>query len=132
MVLKLLADTWFREVYRGSDKEYLIEETKSQQQIIKSIRFLDDKNIELLIKEVVAGRHSTCNIVLDSNKVSRKHCKFEKHMPGDWFVTDLNSSEGTAIKRGDETIIIESKFKLETNDIIIVGSPDTQLWVIKC
>jgi len=47
-------------------------------------------------KELVVGRHKTCDIVLNFSNVSSKHCKLVLS-EGYWYVLDLQSTNGVKI-----------------------------------
>ena len=51
-------------------------------------------------KELVIGRHKTCDIMLNFNNVSGKHCKLVLS-EGYWYVLDLQSTNGVKIN-GDK------------------------------
>lgn len=50
-----------------------------------------------LSRNIVVGRHSTCDIVLSDNMVSRNHLKIEL-VNGHWWVEDAGSSHGSFLK----------------------------------
>jgi adenylate cyclase len=52
--------------------------------------------IPLLKDHLVIGRRESCDIVLRFSNVSTNHCELELHQ-GYWFVTDLNSRNGTRV-----------------------------------
>ena len=52
--------------------------------------------IPLLKERVILGRSSKCDIVIPSRAVSGQHCKLRRKQ-GYWWVTDLDSRNGTAI-----------------------------------
>lgn len=52
--------------------------------------------IPLLKQDLVVGRRENCDIVLRFSNVSSNHCKLSLE-DGYWFVTDLNSRNGTKV-----------------------------------
>lgn len=47
-------------------------------------------------REIVVGRHKTCDIVLNFSNVSGKHCKLVLS-EGYWYVLDLQSTNGVKV-----------------------------------
>jgi len=65
--------------------------------------------------EIIAGRNADCDLVLESRRISKKHCRiyFKDHR---WHIEDLNSQNGT--------IVNDAKVKeqiLEDGDVIQIG-----------
>jgi hypothetical protein len=52
--------------------------------------------IPLLKPELIVGRRPTCDIVLDFNNVSGRHCMF-RLLNSVWHVRDLGSTNGTSL-----------------------------------
>ena len=76
------------------------------------------KKYKLVADSVVIGRSSACTIVVaDDKKVSREHCKIEKHGEGKWVVSDMGSNSGTLLNGKKVTRHI-----LKPGDVIEVGS----------
>jgi len=63
------------------------------------------------------GRAKDCEIVLNDDGISRRHCRIEANSLGDIFISDLNSTNGTYF---DGTPI--SRHLLQDGDKIQVGS----------
>jgi len=78
--------------------------------------------IPLLKKALLIGRVESCDIVLRFPNVSSKHCNLTLD-GGYWFVTDLDSSNGTKVngvrilrKRldpGDELTVAKHKYQID-------------------
>jgi pSer/pThr/pTyr-binding forkhead associated (FHA) protein len=74
---------------------------------------------------VLVGRHPDCDVRLDSQKVSRRHCCIAQ-VNGDVIVRDLGSTNGIRIngqvvqecrlKPGDELAIGNVRFRVERDD----------------
>lgn len=47
-------------------------------------------------KEIIVGRHKSCDIILNFNNVSSKHCKLVLS-EGYWYVLDLQSTNGIKV-----------------------------------
>ncbi len=62
--------------------------------VLVPVRGGDD--IPLSKKEMILGRHESCDVILRFSNVSGKHCKLAM-MNGYWYVVDLKSSNGTRI-----------------------------------
>jgi serine phosphatase RsbU (regulator of sigma subunit)/pSer/pThr/pTyr-binding forkhead associated (FHA) protein len=71
---------------------------------------------ELKRDEMIMGRHSDCDIHLDSNMVSRKHARVVREN-SKWYVEDLGSGNGTAVNSQR----ITSRVPLKHDDRIKVG-----------
>lgn len=54
------------------------------------------EDVPLKKDKILIGRRETCDIVLRFPNVSGQHCKLSLES-GYWFVTDLNSSNGTKL-----------------------------------
>jgi hypothetical protein len=52
--------------------------------------------IPLKKAELILGRRPTCDIKLDFENISGKHCQL-RHINGVWHVRDLNSTNGTTV-----------------------------------
>ena len=63
------------------------------------------------------GRSKDNDIVIDDLSVSRKHAILEKDETGKFFLTDLNSSNGTFVNN----VRITEKTAITTNDHILLG-----------
>ena len=50
----------------------------------------------LIKTEVTVGRHKSCDIVLNFNNVSSKHCKLVLS-EGYWYILDLQSTNGVSV-----------------------------------
>jgi len=82
--------------------------------------------IPLLKKVLVVGRVESCDIVLRFPNVSSKHCNLTLDA-GYWFVTDLDSSNGTKVngvrvlrKRldpGDELTIAKHQYEVDYSPV---------------
>ncbi len=48
--------------------------------------------------EITVGRDPACDVPLDDDTVSTRHAKFSFHH-GQWWVTDLDSTNGTRLNR---------------------------------
>jgi pSer/pThr/pTyr-binding forkhead associated (FHA) protein len=74
---------------------------------------------------VVVGRHPSCDVRLESLRVSRRHCCVTQEN-GEVTVRDLGSMNGTRIngqkvevgllRRGDELTIAHYRYRLEDDD----------------
>ena len=63
------------------------------------------------------GRSKDNDIVIDDLSVSRKHAILEKDETGKFYITDLNSSNGTFVNN----VRITEKTAITTNDHILLG-----------
>jgi MoxR-like ATPase len=72
---------------------------------------------ELAIPEdgITIGRGKSCSVVIDDNKVSREHAAVRIEN-GNWWVYDLQSSNGTRVNDSDI-----SAYELSDGDVIEVG-----------
>ena len=71
--------------------------------------------LDLSRPELVAGRHSRCDIHLSHPEVSRRHCRFV-FLDGAWAVEDRNSLNGIYVN--DEKVM---RHQLRHGDIIRIG-----------
>jgi sigma-B regulation protein RsbU (phosphoserine phosphatase) len=72
--------------------------------------------VELKPNGTVIGRSTSCDVVIDSRDVSRRHARLYQDPAGTWIVEDLNSSNGTFVN-GER--ITSSAISLE--DVIEIG-----------
>lgn len=71
-----------------------------------------------LVSKITIGRDPKNNVVLNDKMVSRFHAEIQK-IKADFFVTDLNSSNGTYV---NNVRVPEGKYiKLKKNDRIRLG-----------
>lgn len=80
----------------------------------------DGTPLEVAKERFVIGRGRTCDLVIDSGKVSREHAAIVRDADG-WFIEDLGSSNGTWHRRervtkkrisdGDEFFICAEKLR---------------------
>ncbi len=74
---------------------------------------------------VTVGRDRTNDLSIEDIHVSSVHCRIEGD-PSGWIVEDLGSTNGTAILRGEERIVLGrgpgAKAPLTAGDVILVGS----------
>lgn len=65
----------------------------------------------------VIGRDDICEIKIDDEKISKKHCRIEFE-GGEYFVEDLTSRNGTYVNNK----FISKRTQLKNRDVITVGS----------
>ena len=72
---------------------------------------------ELAIPEdgITIGRGKNCSVVIDDNKISREHATVRVES-GNWWVYDLQSSNGTRVNDSDV-----SAYELSEGDVIEIG-----------
>jgi len=63
------------------------------------------------------GRLQDCDLVLDDQFVSRKHCRIEQESDGNYYIENLSTSGGTFLN-GDRLI---ERAKLKSGDSIKLG-----------
>jgi pSer/pThr/pTyr-binding forkhead associated (FHA) protein len=64
----------------------------------------------------VIGRHSDCDVVIDSREVSRRHAELFQASPNQWMIKDLGSSNGTSVNgQRIESCIVRM------NDVVGIG-----------
>jgi len=73
---------------------------------------------DLLSKKtkVFIGRDSECELTLPDKKISRKHAQIE-NIGGKYFITDLNSSNGTYVNGH----LIKKRTEIKSTDEILIG-----------
>jgi hypothetical protein len=67
---------------------------------------------------MIIGRGKHCDFVIESNRVSREHCRIQKE-GADWMLEDLNSSNGTFFGPGKEKV---SRRKIKDGDEFTFGT----------
>ena len=73
---------------------------------------------------VQAGRdYNVCKVVLKDPHCARVQAKFEA-LNGDWYITDLNSTNGTKVN--GERLDPEQKRKLDDGDVIAFADTDSE------
>ena len=77
-----------------------------------------------LVAKISIGRDQSNSIIIDDKLVSRFHAEIQK-IKEDYFIKDLNSSNGTFV---NNTRIPDDKYvKLENKDIIRIGKSEVSL-----
>jgi len=85
--------------------------------IVKSGKHAGKRLMLPLLKEVVLGRDSSCQVQLNSQLVSRRHCQL-RSTPNGLVITDLESQNGTFVN----DVQIQVPFRLRSGDLIRVGA----------
>ena len=75
--------------------------------------------IDLKTADLVLGRHSDCDLILDDNRASSHHARIYRART-DWMLTDLKSTNGTLVNQQPVSTVT-----LRDNDLIEIG--DTQI-----
>lgn len=81
-----------------------------------------DLNTGLLLFEsdsYLVGREDFCDLTINQDAVSRRHCKINQKSTGEFVLTDLNSTNGTFL---NEKRIGNTPYPLFAGDTIRVGS----------
>jgi predicted component of type VI protein secretion system len=65
----------------------------------------------------VVGRNKDCEIVLEDQTVSRQHLEVVVTADGRYYLTDMNSSGGTAVLRNNEWIAVRQAYVEKTDQI---------------
>lgn len=74
-----------------------------------------------LVSKIILGRSKKNDIIVDDNMVSRTHCFIQK-IKEDYFIKDLNSSNGTFV---NTLRVPNDKYvKLQKGDIIHLGKTE--------
>ena len=105
------------------DRTRFYEEPEATLVIIQSENL--EENVHLTDEEVVLGREEDADIVIDDQRVSRKHCKIAL-TDGRYVLTDLGSSNGTFINGQKVT-----EKDLENGDKIQIGNTILQFEIAK-
>lgn len=71
-----------------------------------------------LVGKLVIGRAPGCDIVVSNSLVSKKHAMIQK-IKDDFFITDLESTNGTFVN--SERVPAGKYFKIEPGDHIKIG-----------
>ncbi len=71
--------------------------------------------IELRNADLVLGRHSDCDLILDDTQASSHHARIYRDKAA-WMLADLNSTNGTLVNQQPATTVI-----LQDNDLIEIG-----------
>ena len=74
-----------------------------------------------LVSEIKIGRDTSNDIVLDDKLVSRYHAVLQK-IKADYFIKDLNSSNGTFVN--NQKVPKNKYVKLKSNDVLRIGKTD--------
>lgn len=74
-------------------------------------------------RQFVVGRSSDCDLAVSNDKaVSTRHCSFRCDSSGQVCLTDLDSSNGTLVKRGiAEPRNVKARLPIQHDDIILLG-----------
>ena len=81
---------------------------------------VDGRVVPLTTSRVVVGRSRECDIRVEDNNVSRRHCELVQEGPTAWNVADLGSTNGTEVngKR------VSGKQRLDDGDRITIGGTE--------
>ena len=121
LVLKLVRGSWFRFIYKGTDKEQQRNELLNSHHITSRIEFVDAKQTQLILKknEVLIGRNKECSVVLDDSKVSRVQCELSKS-GSQWIIKNM-SRYGTRVSlKGEEHLLKNDETKTLWDGILIL------------
>lgn len=81
-----------------------------------------DLNTGLLLFETdsfLVGREDFCDLTINQDAVSRRHCKIDKKSTGEFVLIDLNSTNGTFL---NEKRIGNTPYPLFAGDTVRIGS----------
>ena len=67
--------------------------------------------------EFYIGRDGSCEICIEGESISRRHCVIERRWDG-YFVRDLNSKNGLRVN----SKVITTEYRLSSDDEILVGN----------
>ena len=74
---------------------------------------------------ITIGRHQDCDIVLNSNTISKKHASIERSVKGDYLLKDLNSLNGVFVNgrriKGLSVVGVQDKIYIGRHLISLVG-----------
>jgi hypothetical protein len=76
------------------------------------------------------GRGKTCDFVIESNRVSREHCRILRE-GGDFTLEDLNSSNGTFFQPSGDKLGPGRKVKLKDGDEFKLGTEKIKFQIRK-
>lgn len=79
------------------------------------------QTLQIDLFPIYIGRNSECDIVIEDPRVSKKHCIIEKNVIGHWIISDLDSTNGTFVTRGEKTISNPKNTQIVKGDIISIG-----------
>lgn len=83
------------------------------------------KNIPVVSK-IKVGRDKSNDIVLNSATISRFHAEIQK-IKNDYFIHDLNSSNGTFVNK--KRVPKDKYVKLKKDDVVLVGKTKLKLLI---
>ena len=78
--------------------------------------------IPLTKKDLLLGRHPTCDIVVPNKGVSRNHCELIYNKDGSWNLRDLQSRHGTKVNG-----VKAEKIQLNPGDILTIANCDFEI-----
>jgi pSer/pThr/pTyr-binding forkhead associated (FHA) protein len=67
--------------------------------------------------EIIIGRDPTCDLILDQETISLRHCKLF-HQNKQWWTVDMNSTNGTYLNNS----LVESATVLTDDDTLRLGT----------
>ena len=98
---------------------------------------LNVEDIPLPNNNFVIGRYyhpeNNIHIALDEKSISRRHATFQgDDKSRDYYLTDTNSSYGTALRMGDkqQQLVPGAKFRIYNGDVIQFGQAITARFVL--
>jgi hypothetical protein len=104
------------------------------------------ETVQLAGEQAVVGREEDCDLVIEGEKVSRRHAAFERLPDGRWQVTDLGSTNGTfvngerlaanapralsggeRIRIGDAELVVSATEPGNAPPTVVAGAPPTRI-----
>jgi hypothetical protein len=74
------------------------------------------------------GRSSACDVIIQSDTVSRRHLELWCGLDQHWYVRDLGSSNGSYLRVGDTTVrITAQQIKVEAGQMVLLGGEMTKV-----
>ncbi|MCB6415113.1 FHA domain-containing protein [Faecalimonas umbilicata] len=86
---------------------------------IRGFLTIAEKNYRLLREKTVIGKSKDCDIIIFSTTISREHCIIERNIKDEYFLRDMDSSNGTLVN--GRKINFGEAIKLSDKDIICMG-----------
>jgi pSer/pThr/pTyr-binding forkhead associated (FHA) protein len=122
--IRLKKGSWFRDIYQDTPQASLPADLHAPHDGKAPLSFIEKNLVQLAsgTPELKIGRHLENGLVLDDLNVSRFHALITRSPDSHWFLKDLDSHNGTYLKRQSKiTLCSSAGIQLQDGDRLILG-----------
>jgi hypothetical protein len=124
LLIRLKQGSWFRDIYQDTPQATLPADLHARHGSKVPLSFIENNLIQIAsgTPELKIGRHLENGLVLDDLNVSRFHALITPSPDSHWYLKDLNSHNGTYLKRQSKiTLCSSAGIQLQDGDKLIMG-----------